>query len=490
MSARKPPQTLSALLAEAVDRSAVPTAVTQKGKMIYANAAFESLCGAWRGKDADALFAEDSVDLFRWMTKPGRRESDKTILTVAQGKAAGREALAQVWPLNDDYSLFSVQKEFSPLRVADMDELTGLPNRRKANLLLNIEGSNTRKHDGFCVAMGDIDHFKQINDTHGHHVGDDALRHIAGVMRASLRETDWAARWGGEEFLVFISGGDLITGMQPIGRIHQRLNEAPFPGPPQLPITMSFGVASSHTGDADIAGVINKADSLLYEAKRAGRNRILCEEKDDIVWFAQNISQAIEDGRVLPLYRPLVSAKNKTVAVVVTHGLQDETPEEAQKMLAAAGRLRLRFLADNALLEGLERALPPSGSVPFFVPVSDAMMSRYWPRLKDLLTRHSYLCAGLRLQEPLAAEHMSALVESGLPLALLDFSPANAPLPLLAKPATRHLVYENPAQEAAAALPLIPPHIVCHAHNDEARAHPRFVGVAQNPAVPRWQDAV
>ena len=126
-------------LARAVNDTLIPTALSKNGVIIYANAAFLEKFGDLKGQSMEGLVDAENMNFFRWFADSKRTDSDKTLLTVAYGKATGEEVLMQFWPLDKKYSLFSMQDNYSQQRIADVDELTRLPNRRKAILLLDIE---------------------------------------------------------------------------------------------------------------------------------------------------------------------------------------------------------------------------------------------------------------------------------------------------------------------------------------------------------------
>src|SRR5207244_4113660 len=120
--------------------------------------------------------------------------------------------------------------------------------------------------------MLDLDHFKAINDTYGHLIGDAVLSQLAAIIRRSIRDSDVAARYGGEEFAVIVQETDLDGAMRLAGRIRAAVAEAVFPN--DLRLTVSIGVAS--TDDAERFGeLFELADNALYRAKREGRNRVL-----------------------------------------------------------------------------------------------------------------------------------------------------------------------------------------------------------------------
>jgi diguanylate cyclase (GGDEF)-like protein len=124
--------------------------------------------------------------------------------------------------------------------------------------------------------MVDLDHFKAINDTHGHQGGDVVLKETARRMRASLRPYDGVGRYGGEEFIIVLPGADVRSTRAAAERLRQYLAAEPVVlGGATLQITASFGVACTHQGDAvDMAGLIRAADAALYRAKAGGRNRV------------------------------------------------------------------------------------------------------------------------------------------------------------------------------------------------------------------------
>ena len=157
--------------------------------------------------------------------------------------------------------------------LATQDELTGLPNRRYMQERLVQEQQRQRRHGGdTAVALVDVDHFKTINDRHGHGVGDEVLRALAEVMQRGLRESDALARWGGEEFLMLFPDTSPDDAAAVLQRIQTQLTQAATL-PAGLRVTFSAGVASLATDD-NLEHSITQADVALYAAKRAGRHRV------------------------------------------------------------------------------------------------------------------------------------------------------------------------------------------------------------------------
>jgi diguanylate cyclase (GGDEF)-like protein/PAS domain S-box-containing protein len=176
---------------------------------------------------------------------------------------------------------------------AATDSLTGLVNRRTAEELLR---ELMRDERPFAIALGDLDRFKALNDTHGHEAGDRALRLFAQVSRLSLRENDTIARWGGEEFLVIMPELDRFEAHEVADRVRTALARA-HPGETAR-FTVSFGVADSSQAET-IEEALRVADDGLYSAKQAGRDRVTIGERDR--------SEAAAPGRATE--RPAAAAK-------------------------------------------------------------------------------------------------------------------------------------------------------------------------------------
>ncbi|NBC47827.1 MAG: diguanylate cyclase [Gammaproteobacteria bacterium] len=159
---------------------------------------------------------------------------------------------------------------------ADHDPLTDLLNRRGMwRAIRRIHAQCTRGHHLYCIAILDLDHFKQVNDTYGHVAGDALLREIARLLSSQSREADWIARWGGEEFLILMPDTDIQQGRVLIERLHEQIAQAQFQVEGHaLTITSSAGLAACALGSDSQDAVVNRADRALYAAKQAGRNRV------------------------------------------------------------------------------------------------------------------------------------------------------------------------------------------------------------------------
>jgi diguanylate cyclase (GGDEF)-like protein len=159
-------------------------------------------------------------------------------------------------------------------RQALVDGLTGLANRRAAADALHAEAARAgRLQTPLSVVLADLDGFKDVNDIHGHAVGDEVLKAFAEVVRETIRESDVAGRWGGEEFLLLLPGADLEGALQLAERVRAGLAGRRIPGAPDLHVTASFGVAE-YGGESNSEQLLAAADSALYRAKRAGKDRV------------------------------------------------------------------------------------------------------------------------------------------------------------------------------------------------------------------------
>ena len=157
---------------------------------------------------------------------------------------------------------------------ATHDGLTGLLNRTEFLRLASAKWhANRRREVHGSLILADLDHFKRINDEFGHAAGDYALQTFAAACRGVVRSTDLVARFGGEEFIVFLDGAAPDRARQIAADISERLRSTPHPEGMSMP-TVSYGVAHAESGDG-LTETIERADRALYEAKASGRNQIV-----------------------------------------------------------------------------------------------------------------------------------------------------------------------------------------------------------------------
>ncbi len=159
--------------------------------------------------------------------------------------------------------------------MAQRDPLTGVLNRRHLmeTLAREINRCERQVSHGFALCMIDLDHFKRINDTLGHPVGDDVLVAVAKCIGASLRGIDYLARYGGEEFVVLLEGAPGEHTLVACERIRSRVAELRLPILNGVTLSVSIGVAGYEAGDS-LAALLERADQALYRAKEDGRNRV------------------------------------------------------------------------------------------------------------------------------------------------------------------------------------------------------------------------
>ncbi len=162
-------------------------------------------------------------------------------------------------------------------READRDSLTGLVARRVFDRQSQHEFSRWQRHrQPFALILFDIDHFKQVNDTHGHAVGDEALKLVATIGQTELRPTDLFARIGGDEFVVLCPDTTPEDARVLAGRMLQRLRTTPLmSGAATVSLTGSFGIGGPDSATRSITEVMKRADDAAYTAKRGGRDQVV-----------------------------------------------------------------------------------------------------------------------------------------------------------------------------------------------------------------------
>jgi diguanylate cyclase (GGDEF)-like protein len=186
---------------------------------------------------------------------------------------------AERWP--DGLTLLAEGFQSMHARLAEQvgsDALTGCLNRRsfEARLKADLRAAR-RRGSSVAIAAVDLDHFKEINDTRGHPTGDVVLQQIAAIMKATARDTDAVARYGGDEFIVILPDTGWQGALTFADRLRRRVDDYTF-GPPNTPalgVTISVGVALGRGSDGvSTESLLQEADAALYRAKTAGRNRV------------------------------------------------------------------------------------------------------------------------------------------------------------------------------------------------------------------------
>jgi two-component system, cell cycle response regulator len=181
-----------------------------------------------------------------------------------------------------DASLKRLAERISEVQaLASTDQLTRLLNRQACLQMLATEIERANRYERpLAVALIDIDHFKRVNDTHGHAVGDDVLRHVAGLLTASIRAVDSLGRYGGEEFLLVMPETDLDGGLASAENLRRIIGRTPLicetsGGELEIKVAISAGVGGSGgRRSVDIDALLREADGALYGAKELGRDQV------------------------------------------------------------------------------------------------------------------------------------------------------------------------------------------------------------------------
>ena len=289
------------LLAQALNVSSDPILITDHEAVIrFVNRAFEGLTG---------YTPEEVLGHTPKLFQSGQHDAD-FYRDLRSALAAGRNFRAVFTNRRKDGSEFFADQSITPLldaaghvnhyvsiskditesvketqalsEQARTDELTGLLNRRAGDeTMAKLVTSARLGGPGFCILLGDIDHFKRVNDDFGHLAGDRVLEGIAIRLQAAARDSDSLVRWGGEEFLIILPDTGFAGGSAAARRIQASL--ADWADPEVGSVTMSWGLTAWRPEDS-ASTVIERADELLYRAKQRGRNRVEFEQDD----FGQN----------------------------------------------------------------------------------------------------------------------------------------------------------------------------------------------------------
>lgn len=212
--------------------------------------------------------------------------------SVADGTNPGADSIATgTCPLADRRCTVGEQfavlhEEIRDLREqVSTDSLTGLSNVRHLRVMLEQEMERTkRNHQPTTFLILDVDHFKAVNDTYGHVVGDKALQHLATLIKTVVRKIDIPCRYGGEEFGVILPSTPILVGIQVAERVRKLVEETPLiEGEHTIALTISLGVETYSQSSRDsIEELIARADTELYRAKQSGRNCVCFASKHTV----------------------------------------------------------------------------------------------------------------------------------------------------------------------------------------------------------------
>ncbi|ABI57851.1 PAS domain S-box protein [Alkalilimnicola ehrlichii MLHE-1] len=281
------------LLSTAVESSAASILITDtEGCIVYVNRGFEQITGYRRDEvlgETPAVLnsGEQSARFYRdlWTTLERGETFRGTFLnrnrsgalfyleqSITPVRADQGQVVRYVATGKDITERVRMEEELK--RAATTDALTGLANRLSFEQLLERDYERCRRYGGaLSLLMFDLDHFKAVNDAHGHEAGDAVLQALAGLVLANVRTADTVARWGGEEFMVLLPETPLAAAGELAEKLRERVAAHRFPH--GAPVTASFGVCALRDDDT-CRTLVRRADEALYRAKHLGRDRVEC----------------------------------------------------------------------------------------------------------------------------------------------------------------------------------------------------------------------
>lgn len=281
---------------DVVTRRALEGLLTKRGFEVVTTRSGEEAWAVLQKDDAPRLAiidwmmpGMDGVELCRKLRHSGKGEY--TYILMLTGRRAAQDVVDGLKSGADDYlrKPFNLDELHARLqtaqrivtlqerlrRQATVDELTRVMSRSAVFDVLRREWSKAKRDSKpLAVILGDVDHFKNVNDSYGHIFGDSVLRHVAHLLSTHVRPYDAVGRYGGEEFLIVLPGCSPSDAVAIAERARKVVAENPIvtsSGP--VPVTISLGVASIDSHADSVDQLITRADEALYRAKRAGRNR-------------------------------------------------------------------------------------------------------------------------------------------------------------------------------------------------------------------------
>lgn len=254
-------------------------------------AAFPELPQKWLDRKIESVFVLKNYSFTSWEQRPwlfrfdhnrpvtGGIDCMRQDCTLMPVKDAAGNVVSVCFTLFDatDTSIYQsrLQVAMAELeQVSNLDGLTNLYNRRYIDSMLPQEFTRSLRYKHpLAVILADIDHFKKINDTHGHRAGDEVIREIASRLRNGLREIDVIGRYGGEEFIMILPETDAPGARSVAERLRQGIADTPVSsGALSLPVTISLGITEISQHTPRYTDMIEEADKALYFSKAAGRN--------------------------------------------------------------------------------------------------------------------------------------------------------------------------------------------------------------------------
>ncbi|WP_211907306.1 sensor domain-containing diguanylate cyclase [Vibrio sp. B1FLJ16] len=273
---------------ELIDQNILSTTMSIDGTITNVSQAFSQLCGYSKN---ELIGHKRDITLHPNLSTSERQSFWKILNTkdVWQGESKNMTKTEQAFwltsvfsPIYDDFNRIvgysEISQDITDRKLAEelsiTDQLTGINNRLHLEKVLEteIEGMHN-KHSKHSLLIIDLDHFKSINDTYGHLVGDEVLKHFSHVLAENTRKTDCVGRWGGEEFLVICPNTDLNSAMILAEKLRSQVEKSQFPTVDK--VTCCIGVADFRRGDNNKEQALALADKALYAAKEQGRNKVV-----------------------------------------------------------------------------------------------------------------------------------------------------------------------------------------------------------------------
>ncbi len=253
-------------------KSMIATFVDRLGHMTNSTDTYQQKVGQY----AEKLAETEDITQINTLLEGLMKDTHTMQTDIVRSRESILQQSAEVASAQD--KILKLQAELSQLsEKVSIDQLTGVLNRRGLDEAMLREVSRAQRGGSLCVALLDIDDFKHFNDNYGHHVGDTALQHLAKVIQDTLRPTDIAARFGGEEFVILLPDTSIEDAVETISRLQRALTKQFFLGNNErLLITFSAGVALFKETEEQV-DVLNRADKAMYLAKKSGKNRVMTE---------------------------------------------------------------------------------------------------------------------------------------------------------------------------------------------------------------------
>ena len=262
-----------------IKSSSMPTAIlTGDGCPLYQNDKMKEFCALLPGSNIFDCFDEYSTERLRTFMGVEKERSKALIFNarlVDEGKQNPNKVVISVFPLESLYILIAKERQdVESNRLVGIDLLTGLKNRDSAKELLDLECARAEKSNRyFAIGIISIDHFKRINDTFGPFCGDRALKDLSEILKVCIRKVDWCARWGGDEFIVFLNDVNEKTAREMFDLMRMKISRHRVGVQSTFSVTTSMGIFVP-SNQVDCGAVISHAKLALKEAKAFGSDNL------------------------------------------------------------------------------------------------------------------------------------------------------------------------------------------------------------------------